>query len=122
MLKTLFLAATAALALFLGSACTTTPKGPEQTVYAAHGNYAAGLAIALQYKALPTCGPTVPPLCKDPKTLKELQDSDDKAFEALTTAQRVVRAGPGPKADAAATNAQKAIAEFRTKTSSVKVK
>jgi hypothetical protein len=122
MLKRLILAATAALALSFGAACTTTPKGPEQTVYAAHGNYAAGLSIALQYKALPTCGPTVPPLCKDPKTLKEMQDADDKAFEALTTAQRVVRAGPGPQADQAATNAQKAIAEFRKQTSAVKVK
>jgi hypothetical protein len=109
------------LLLFIVAACATTPKGAEQTVYAAHGSYAAGLSIAIQYKNLPTCGPGVSALCKDPKKLKEMQDADDKAFAALSTAQQVVRAGPGPKADAAATAAQKAIEEFRKQTATVKV-
>src|SRR5678815_5866138 len=105
----------------LGTQNPITPKGPEQTVYAAHGDYAAGLSIALKYKALPTCGPNVSALCKSPAKLKELQDADDKAFAALSTAQQVVRGGPGPQANAAASEAQKAIAEFRKQTATVKV-
>lgn len=115
------LASIVPLLLFVVAACVTTPKGPEQVVYAAHGNYAAGLTVALQYKNLPTCAPTAPPICKDPKKLKELQDADDEAYKALSTAQAIVRVGPGPQADVAATAAQKAVARFKAVTSTVKV-
>lgn len=104
------------------TACTTVPKGPEQTVYAAHGSYAAGLTIALQYKSLPTCGDTTSDLCKDPEKLKQLQEADDEAYRALATAQSIVRMGPSPEATGAASAAERAVAEFRKQTATVKVK
>jgi hypothetical protein len=105
------------------AACTTTPKGPEQTVYAAHGSYAAGLSLLVQYKNLPSClpDPAAPVICKSDGKLRELQVADDQAFEALMIAQIVVREGTGPQAEAAATAASQAIAEFRKVTSTVRV-
>ena len=113
------------LAVAALAACGTTglvvPTSPAQAVYQAHGNYAAGLAVLLQYKALPDCAPASTVLCKDPAKLKELLEEDEKAFQALSKAQAVVRGDMGPAANQAARDAEKAIAAFRAKTATVKV-
>lgn len=108
----------AALAL---AACTAVPKDPAQAVYLAHGNYAAGVVVLLQYKALPACSPVVPQPCKDAAKMKELLEADDRAFDALSKAQAIVRGDSGPLANKAAQDAERAIAAFRAKTATVKV-
>jgi hypothetical protein len=97
--------------------CATTPKSPEQVVYQASGDYAAALVVAVQYKKLPPCGgTTTTPLCRDAATLKRIQDADGKAADLLSNAQSAVRlesVAPETEKEAAATRAQRAIADFR---------
>jgi hypothetical protein len=102
--------------------CTVVPKNPAQAVYLAHGNYAAGLVILQQYKALPTCAPSVPQPCKDEAKLKELLAADEDAFKALSSAQAIVRGNlTSAAANQAARDAEAAIAKFRAQTATVKV-
>lgn len=108
--------AVALLAFLTACAGMVTPTKPSQIVYAAHGDYAAALPVAIQYKRLPTCGPAVSKLCKDPAVLKKLQAADDEAFKTLSAAQAAVRLGDGTGGSAEATAAQKAIAEFKKQT------
>lgn len=108
--------------LSIAAGCNGTgAKRPDQIVYAAHGVYAAELRAALEYKALPTCQPEAlpvarPKFCKDPDVLKKLQEADNEAFKALSTAQAAVRQGDGTQGAAEATAAQKAVENFRKQT------
>jgi hypothetical protein len=97
-----------AMALAIGAfaaGCATTPQNAAQAVYAAHGTYATALTVAINYKRLPPCNkPPAPALCSKPEVVKQLQQADDVAFTALSTAQRIVRAP-----DSSATTVQTAI-------------
>jgi len=102
--------------LLVGCAASVTPKTPAQIVYAAHGDYAAALPIAIQYRRLPTCGPAAPKLCKDQDTLKKVQEADNEAFKALSAAQAAVRLGDGTGGASEATEARRAIDAFKKQT------
>lgn len=118
------LAAGLLLALMVACATLTQPQGPTQKVYQLHGGYLAGLAIALQYKTLPTCA-AIPkqPLCSDPHTLSAIQESDNQAYEALSMAQMMVRSqAPQGAVDAALNKADTMVRRFTGETSQLKVK
>jgi hypothetical protein len=96
------------------SACSTTPQSPAQAVYASTATYDAALTVAVAYKNLPPCAPSSPPICSDPGVVATLQRADNVAFEALSSAQRVVRV-PGQSQSALQTAVQwanEAVAAF----------
>lgn len=94
--------------------CTSTPQTPAQAVYAAHGTYTVALTAAVNYKALPPCVPEMKQLaCKEAKVVSQLQQADDQAYAALNLAQRLVRAGESPQAQALAIDsAVRAVGAF----------
>lgn len=119
----------ASLALIPG--CTSppvTPKTPAQTVYMIQGDYAAALAVAVQYKRLPECTLSQPSgtLCSRPQTVKQLQDADDLAFSTLQAAQGFVRMKPtdtsADKTTQAISIAQSAVAALVALTNTLTVK
>lgn len=69
--------------------CASGPKSPSQAVFQAHLIYDAALTGAVFYKELPKC--PAKPLCSDPATVATIQKADNVAFEALSSAQKVVR-------------------------------
>lgn len=76
------------------SACATlgTNATPAQKVFAATGVYETALTVAVAYKRLPPCTATPKPiLCSDVGVVATLQKADNVAFEALKSAQTVVR-------------------------------
>jgi len=116
-MKRLFIVALLAL-----SACATAPQSPAQAVYAAHGNYAAALTVAVAYRRLPPCAPSGPPLCSDKRIVADLQKADNVAFDALSAAQRVARApGAGANVQTAINAANQAIGAFSSITASLQV-
>lgn len=83
-----------AVAILALSACVTIPEKstPAQKVFAATGVYDAALTVAVAYKRLPPCTATPKPiLCSDAGVVATLQKADNVAFEALKSAQTVVR-------------------------------
>ena len=123
--QALFLSAT--VALLSASGCATTPQtaqSPEQAVFAAKQSYLVALAIAVDYKRLPTCGlPEATILCSDPKIVHQLQATDNASAALLDGAETVVRSpGAGVNATTAALAASQAISAFTTITQSLKVK
>ena len=118
-MKKLFAVVVIALAA-VGCVGRAVPETPAQIVYAAHGEYAAALPIAIQYKRLPTCGPDAPKvLCKDPLTFKKLLEADDEAFAKLSKAQAAVRAGDGTGGAVEATAARRAVDAFKKQTATL---
>lgn len=86
------LIAGAILAIAMLAGCASTPQNPAQAVYAAHGTYTVALTAAVKYKQLPACTqPAAPLLCAKPEVVRQLQQADDVAYTALSTAQRIVR-------------------------------
>lgn len=82
------------LAAALLSACATAGVGETaaQKVFAATGVYDAALTAAVAYKKLPACTAVPKPvLCSDASVVATLQKADTVAFEALKSAQTVVR-------------------------------
>jgi ABC-type uncharacterized transport system auxiliary subunit len=74
------------------SACSSIPESPAQKVFAATSAYNAALSAAVAYKKLPACGQTASPtLCSDKGVVATVQKADNVAFEALKSAQTVVR-------------------------------
>jgi len=95
----------------LSTGCAA-PQSPAQAVFNAHLTYDAALSGAVFYKELPKC--PAKPLCSDPAAVATIQKADNVAFEALSSAQKVVRQ---PKASQSAlqtavTWATEAIAAF----------
>ncbi len=80
------------ITLLLLSACAGAPQTPAQTVYAATGAYTVALTAAVEYKSLPSCDlPDAPKLCARREIVMQLQQADDRAYAALTSAQVAVR-------------------------------
>ena len=104
------------LALLLATSVgCTTPQSAQQGVYQAKSDFAAGLIIATQYKALPECVDNGPVLCKKKAVVKTLIDVAEGAKIALDNAESVVRTD-GIGKDVAATAEVSAIAAVKTLT------
>jgi len=101
----------AVIALMLG--CATAEK-PAQVVFAATSAYDAALTAALTYKRLPDCATTTSKLCSDKDVLVTILKADNAAFDALTSAQKVVRNTTSSQSalQTAANWAKEAIAAF----------
>lgn len=89
---------------------------PQQKVFAATQNYNVALTAAVTYKRLPPCATPKTPgvICSEKAVIAVVQKADTVAYEALTSAQRVVR-DPNQPATLLATAvvwAQEAIAAF----------
>jgi hypothetical protein len=116
------LALAAALAACAG--LQPAPQSPAQAVYAVEGDYAAALAVAVQYRALPQCAPSTSALCSTPEVLAQLEKGDAVAWSAIEAAQNTVRT-PGASTDAetaALAAAQQATAAFQQIAATLKVK
>lgn len=100
-------------------------ESPEQRVFAATSAYGAALTLANAYKALPECGkPNAPQLCANAQVEQQIQTADKVTYEALSSAQKVVReqgANPAAK-EVAATWAKEAVLAFQKMVSILKVK
>ena len=114
-MKTLY-AALFAIAL---SACATTPQNPQQAVFIAKQDYTVALTIAVAYKRLPPCTPTLT-LCADPVIVRKLQVADDSAIVMLDGAELAVRSG-GTGADVAIAVAEQAVKVLTILTAKLKV-
>lgn len=80
------------LAVIALAGCASIGETPAQKVFAATSTYDAGLTAAVAYKNLPPCGqPASPTICSDKEVVATLQKADNVAFEALSSAQKVVR-------------------------------
>lgn len=82
---------TLALCLGLAACGSSTPTSPQQAVFAAKSNYAAALTVAVAYKRLPACSPTIKPPCSDPHVVTQLQKADNVASASLDAAESAVR-------------------------------
>jgi hypothetical protein len=78
--------------LMFVAGCATTGTGttPAQTVFSATQKYDIALTAAVTYKNLPPCGGATP-ICSDKAVVATLQKADNVAYEALKSAQTVVR-------------------------------
>jgi hypothetical protein len=100
------------------------PQSPAQAVYAVEGDYAAALAVAVQYRALPPCAAAATPLCSTPEVLAQLEKGDAAAWIAIEAAQNTVRT-PGASSNdetAALAAAQQAATAFQQIAATLKVK
>ena len=98
---------------------------PAQKVFAATGVYDAALSVAVAYKKLPACTlQPKPVLCSDASVVATLQKADNVAFEALSTAQKIVRTPASTESAlaAAARWAQEAVGAFGRLTSTLSTK
>jgi hypothetical protein len=105
-------------------AAQPAPQSPAQAVYAVEGDYAAALAVAVQYRALPSCSATTTALCSTPEVLAQLEKGDAAAWSAIEAAQNTVRA-PGTSGNdetAALAAAQQATTAFQQIAATLKVK
>lgn len=95
-------------ALLLGGCANS----PEKAVYQAHLAYDVALSGAVFYRDLPPC--PAKPLCRDAEALATIQKADKVAYEALSSAQKVVRSPAATQSamQTAATWASEAIAAF----------
>jgi hypothetical protein len=112
---------TAALA---ACAAQPAPQSPAQAVYAVEGDYAAALAVAVQYRALPQCSTSTSALCATPEVLAQLEKGDAAAWSAIEAAQNTVRT-PGASSNdeaAALAAAQQAATAFQQIAATLKVK
>jgi hypothetical protein len=91
-----------AAALASCSAVQPVPQSPAQAVYAVEGDYAAALAVAVQYRALPQCSASTTALCSRPEVIAQIQKGDAAAWAAIEAAQNTVRT-PGVASDAETT-------------------
>jgi hypothetical protein len=99
------------------------PQSLAQVVYAVEGDYAAALAVAVQYRSLPQCSASTTVLCSAPEVLAQLQKDDAAAWTAIEAAQNTVRT-PGVTSDtesAALTAAQQATSAFQSIAATLKV-
>jgi hypothetical protein len=113
-----------AAALVGCSALQPAPQSPAQAVYAVEGDYAAALAVAVQYRALPPCSAATTALCASPDIVAQVQKGDAAAWAAIEAAQNAVRT-PGVASDAetaALTAAQQATSAFQQIAATLKVK
>jgi hypothetical protein len=100
------------------------PQSPAQAVYAVEGDYAAALAVAVLYRALPPCAAATTALCSTPELLAQLEKGDAAAWSAIEAAQSTVRA-PGASSNdetAALAAAQQATTAFQQIAATLKVK
>lgn len=82
-------------ALLMASACggtlsLPTPKTPAQTVFELKAAEGGALAIAVQYRNLPTC-PVAAPICKTTNVVTSIQNADKVAAAAIDNAEALVR-------------------------------
>ena len=75
--------------ILTGFGCSTTPKAPDQVVYAAEGAHRAALVLAIAYKRLPQC-PEQAPVCSKPEVLEILRHTDNAAAAAILAARKAV--------------------------------
>lgn len=101
--------------LLVTSLGCTTPASAPQGVYQAKSDFAAGLIIATQYKALPVCEDKGPVICKKEAVVKTVLQVAEGAKIALDNAETVVRTD-GIGKDIAATAEVSAIAAVKTLT------
>jgi hypothetical protein len=84
--------ATVFLFTLLAACATGIGETPAQKVFAATQVYDAALTAAVAYKKLPPCNAAPRPvLCSDAAVVATLQKADTVAYEALKSAQTVVR-------------------------------
>lgn len=96
--------------VFAGCANTQTPA---QKVFAAHQVYEGALTAAVAYRKLPDCAKSDTPVCSDKEVVATVQKADIAAFEALKSAQNVVRSSKSKSAlDTAVKWAQEAVNGF----------
>lgn len=111
-MKKMLAALVVAVTLALG-ACATTADTPSQKVFAATQVYNTALTAAVTYKKLPSCESASQP-CSDKSVVATLQKADTVAYEALKSAQTVVRnpQSSSSSLQAAALWAQEAASAF----------
>ena len=105
-------------------AARPAPQSPAQAVYAVEGDYAAALAVAVQYRALPQCSASTTAMCSTPEMLAQVEKGDAAAWAAIEAAQNSVRT-PGASSNdetAALAAAQQAAAAFQQIAATLKVK
>lgn len=115
----------AVLTFALVSACATTPDSAPSKVFAAHQAYEVALTAAVTYKKLPPCeAPAAPKVCSDKSVVATLQKADNVAFEALKSAQNVVRSSgqSDTSLQTAVRWAQEAVGAFARVANSLNVK
>lgn len=76
--------------ILTGFGCSTTPKTPDQVVYAAEGAHRAALVVAVAYKRLPQCNGTNEPVCSKPEVLEVVRHADNAAAAAILAARKAV--------------------------------
>ncbi len=115
-------------ALLLLSACmgfsVVAPKTPAQTVFELKASEGVALAIAVQYRALPTC-PMSAPVCKTTNVVTSIQAADNVAAGAIDNAERLVRDPAfkdAPSAAKALEAANAALAALTSITTTLRVK
>jgi hypothetical protein len=111
------------LAAMLSACATFTAETPQQKVFAAHQVYDTALSVAVTYKRLPPCGTGVA-ICADKAVVATIQKADNVAYEALKTAQGVVRAQASTETalQTAVRWAQEAIGAFSRVTATLQTK
>ena len=100
--------------MFLFAGCVSLDT-PQQKVFAATSAYNVALTPAVAYKQLPPCAPKPAPiLCSDKSVVATVQKADNVAYDALSSAQKIVRnpAESPTAAQTAALWAQEAISAF----------
>lgn len=98
---------------------------PAQRVFAATQAYNAALSVAVAYRNLPPCtAPVKQVVCADKGVVATIQKADIVAFEALKSAQTVVRATGQTESSlqAAVRWATEAIGAFSRITATLSVK
>lgn len=79
------------LVFILVGCASRQAETPAQRVFALQADYNAMLAVAVAYESQPRCGPVVAPPCSKAAVVDQLRRADDHAFDALQSAQRVIR-------------------------------
>lgn len=116
-MKRILIITGAVVALSLSGCATVNPSGvdpkdPGKTVFLATLAYDAALSAAIVYQELPKC--PAKPLCSDPNVVATIQTADKVAYEALSSAQKIVRSidASHPALETAAAWASEAIGAF----------
>lgn len=77
--------------LFLTGCASREAETPTQRVFALQADYNALLALAVAYESQPRCGPGERLGCSDADVVAEIRRADNHAFDAIRTAQNLVR-------------------------------
>ena len=110
--------------VLVGCASSPTGQSPQSVVFATRAAYEAALIVAVEYKKLPVCTVPAPAICSDPGIVTQLQQADNVANIAITSATSAVRTPQvGSNAiDKAIVAANAALGAFTAITSQLRTK